>query len=218
MTPEQEKQYYRIENEFNEIQWDNEFRESSPSLIIMNKLRQYTSSIKLDTVKEFIQDLNEEDNKILVFDCFKKPLYDLNSKIENSSVYSGDIEPIERQRLVNEFQNTNNKDLMNLLITMQSGNFGITLTEASKIIILNQSFTPSENEQCYARAHRIGQKNSVMVYIFIYKNTIDDLIDKAIGNKQVGISKVVDGEDYLDTSNTSTLSELINFYKKIYKK
>jgi len=220
MTSEQEKEYNKIENQFNDISWDedNGFRDSSPSLVIMNKLRQYTSSIKLDTVKDFIDDLNEEENKVLVFDCFKKPLYELNERFNNSSVYSGDIESSERQELVNKFQKSNNKDLMNLLITMQSGNFGITLTEASKIVVLNQSFVPSENEQCYARAHRIGQKNSVMVYIFIFKNSIDDLIDKAINNKQIGISKVVDGEDFSDTSNSSTLSEVMNIYKKRFKK
>ncbi len=221
MTPEQEKEYYKLENEFRSVDWNTMGEmvfDQAPTLIIMNKLRQYTSSIKLDTVRELIANFNDEGNKVLVFDCFKKPLYALNDLVGSSNVYSGDIDAQARQELVTLFQKPESKELMNLLITMQSGNFGITLTEASNILVLNQSLVPSENDQCYARAHRIGQKNCVMVYIIIFKNTIDEHIDSIVGKKQLGISKVVDGEEFKDQSNKSTVGELLSLFKQKYSK
>jgi SNF2 family DNA or RNA helicase len=219
MSVEQEKEYTKLENEFKDLEWNamgEMVFDQTPSLIIMNKLRQYTSSIKLDTVRDLITNFNDEGSKVLVFDCFKKPLYALQGLIEASAVYSGDIDAQARQKLVTLFQKPESKDLMNMLITMQSGNFGITLTEASNILVLNQSFVPSENDQCYARAHRIGQKNCVMVYIIIFKNTIDEMIDNVVGHKQIGISKVVDGEEFKDQSNKSTVGELLSLFKQKY--
>lgn len=223
-TDQEEKDYKSIEDGLKTIDWSNpsllfEKEEGTDNSVmgIMTKLRQYNSMVKLKYVKDFITELNDEENKVVTFDCYKAPLIELTNYFsKNSKFYSGEITSKDRQDIVDKFQE-DNLDLMNAFITTQSGNYGITLTRSCNMIVLNQDYVPSVNSQCYARLHRIGQTNPVTIYIFIIKGSIDEDIDLLVNSKLKIIDKVVDNEDYIDESSPSIISDLINKYKLKYK-
>lgn len=231
LTPEQEKQYQLIESGMAKISWENNqsflfqknndetFSQSNDNfLTLATKLRQFNSIAKFDIIKEYIENFNEIGDKVVVFDQYVKTLSELTQHFNtNSKLYYGGIDSFTKQSYVNEFQDKNSL-LKNLFITTGSGNFGITLTAASKLFMLNQSFIPSENEQCWARIHRIGQEHPVSIFIFIFKNTIDEYIDDLLKDKLKVISKVIDNEDYVDKSNieTSIIKDLFNRFKNKY--
>lgn len=210
MTPTQYKKYKETESEFKNLEWGDK----SAPITLITKLRQLLSEFKLEHATELISTLNEEGQKTITFDYYKSPLYQLKKIFPtNSEVYSGDIDSSERNDIVNKFQDPSNS-LSNLFITMQSGNFGITLTAASKILVLNQSYVPAENDQAYARSLRIGQKNNVSVFILIFTGTIDEVVDEVIKSKRKNITEIVDNETYEDKS---VMTDLIKMYMEMYK-
>jgi SNF2 family DNA or RNA helicase len=224
MTDEQQKVYKDIEDGILNLDWTNtNFTSSNEDgkknstmlsfLELTTKLRQYTSIVKLDTVKEIVTELNEENEKVIVFDTFINPLKQLTEYFkDNSEIYYGDIDASVRQGYVDKFQDKKSS-LKNLFISYASGNFGITLTASCNMIALGQPFTPSQLEQGIGRVHRIGQEYPVTAWIIIVRNTIDEYMDNLIELKTSSIKKVIDNEEYEDTSNKSITSELMSLYK-----
>jgi SNF2 family DNA or RNA helicase len=103
-------------------------------------------------------------------------------------------------------------------MSVATGNVGITLTTGNNMILLTIPWLPSEIEQCIARLDRIGQKNTVKVFIPIIKDTVDEQVYDLVHNKNLIISKAIDNIDYEDVSDSSVLSELLGKYKNKYKK
>lgn len=223
MTDEQQKIYKDIEDGVLNLDWSNtNFTSSNDEkkkstmlsfLELTTKLRQYTSIVKLDTVKDIVTNLNEQNEKVIVFDSFVNPLKQLTEYFKNNSeIYYGDIHASDRQKLVDKFQNKKS-NLINLFISYASGNFGITLTTSCNIIANSLPFTPSELEQAIGRVHRIGQEFPVTAWIIIVRNTIDEYMDNLIDVKTTNIKKVIDNEEYQDTSIKSISAELFKLYK-----
>lgn len=224
MNSKEEKEYKDIEDGFSKVDWNttnmiglNSDGDENP-LVILGRLRKYTSKLKIDVVAEFVETLNNQGERVVIFDIFKDSLIILADRFkENSAYYGGSVSSEKRQELIDEFQNPNGK-LMNLFVTAQTGNAGITLTAASHMILISQSFVPGENEQMYARIHRIGAKNNCNIYIFAIDNTVDDKVYHLVNNKLKVISKVIDNIDFTDNIKTSIVDELLSSYKTKYKK
>ena len=222
MTTTEEKVYKDIESGFSKVDWDkNELTktdDNDSAIVILSRLRQFTASLKIKKALEIIKELNDMGEKVLLFDCFKNPLYLLKNELgDNSKIYSGDETVDQKQNLVDLFQNKNNV-LMNLLISLQAGNAGITLTESSNIIQTTQSYLPSENLQAYSRSHRKGQLNAVSVYILIIVDSIDELIFRLVKEKEKIIDHVIDGIELTENIDESVLGDVIEELRRQYKK
>lgn len=226
MTDEQLKTYQNIENGFAKIDWnlDNNIKgldnqKQVNVMTVMNELRQYTASIKLDYSTDLITELNNEGEKVILFDEYKNPLKKIYENFKtNSDLYIGDTDSYRRQELVDKFQQDNN-ELQNLFISYGAGNAGITLTKSSNIIANTIPYVPAILSQAIGRLDRIGQTNQVNAWILIVKDSIDEYVYDMITEKQKVISKVIDGEEFIDNSNDngSVLSELMKMYSKKYR-
>lgn len=62
------------------------------------------------------------------------------------------------------------------LISLKAGGFGLTLTEADYIFLLDPWWNPAAENQAIDRAHRIGQNNNVMVYRMVSEGTIEEKV------------------------------------------
>lgn len=223
MSPKEEKEYKEIEDGFSNVDWNSsnmiKLNEGDDNpLVILGRLRKYTSKLKIPVVEEFVRSLNDQGEKVVIFDIFKDSLLTLSNRMkENSEYYGGSVTPERRQELIDEFQNPDSK-LMNLFVTAQTGNAGITLTAASNMILISQSFVPGENEQMYARIHRIGAKNNCNIYIFAIEGTVDQDVYYLVNNKLKVISKVIDNVDFTDNIKSSVVDDLLKNYKKNYTK
>jgi SWI/SNF-related matrix-associated actin-dependent regulator 1 of chromatin subfamily A len=101
----------------------------------------------------------------------------------------GDTPTSERQRVVDNFQNPHS--LCRVLIgNIQAMGVGFTLTRATRVIFAEFSYVPGENTQAADRAHRIGQKKSVVVNYCVYKNSLDRYILSALQKKSENIQEV----------------------------
>ncbi len=224
MTTIEENEYYEIESGFSNVDWSlssitDTDNQASP-LVILGRLSRYTSMIKTKRAIEMIQELNDEGEKVVVFDIFKKSLKKIHEVISftgyNGSLYTGEIDAFQRQELVDKFQEDNN-DLMNLYCTA-AGNVGITLTNSCNLIQLTQDYNPALNEQAYARINRIGQKRPCNIFILIVNDTIDERVYSINNRKNTIINKAIDNVDFVNIDNTTAIQDILNEFKIKYKK
>jgi len=198
----------------------NEFTngEINNPLTIMLRLRQYTSHNKVKYISELIDTIIDTGEKIVIFDVFKEPLKNLHEKYESISVlHTGDSSPEERCDMINAFQD-GNSSVKIFLSTFSSGNFGLTLTAASKMFLLTLPYSLGEYIQAAARIFRIGQKNNVIIYPLIFSNTIDEYVYTMIESKQGEVSAVLDNEKFKSNTDESVLNDVIIYLKEKYGK
>jgi SNF2 family DNA or RNA helicase len=81
---------------------------------------------------------------------------------------------MNRQDVVTEFKT--NEDIQVFLISIKAGGVGLNLTEADYVFILDPWWNPAVEQQAIDRTHRIGQKNTVFIYKFITKNSVEEKI------------------------------------------
>ncbi|KAF3929272.1 hypothetical protein AA313_de0206808 [Arthrobotrys entomopaga] len=85
----------------------------------------------------------------------------------------GTVAASNRKIAIDRFNAPGSEDFCFLLST-RAGGLGINLTTADTVIIFDSDWNPQADLQAMARAHRIGQKNHVMIYRFVSKDTIEE--------------------------------------------
>lgn len=63
-----------------------------------------------------------------------------------------------------------------LLLSTGTGAEGLTLTAASRVVLLDVSWNPSADAQAAARVYRYGQTRRVHIYRFVADDTVDALL------------------------------------------
>ena len=69
------------------------------------------------------------------------------------------------------------------LISLKAGGFGLNLTEADYVFLLDPWWNPAGEEQAIDRTHRIGQDKNVMVYRMVAADTIEEKVLALQGRK-----------------------------------
>ena len=62
------------------------------------------------------------------------------------------------------------------LVSLKAGGFGLTLTEADYVFLLDPWWNPATETQAIDRTHRIGQDKHVMVYRLVSADTIEEKV------------------------------------------
>lgn len=75
-------------------------------------------------------------------------------------------------------------DIFIFLLSTRAGGLGINLYTADTVIIYDSDWNPQSDLQAIDRAHRIGQKNEIMVYRLITDETVDE---KMIERQVIGL-------------------------------
>lgn len=198
----------------------NEFVEhpSSNPLTILIRLRQYLSHVKIKHACELIDNVLESGEKVVIVDYFKDSLNELKKIYGDiAGLHTGDVSVEERAEIVKQFQDPNS-NMKIFLGSIQTCNYGLTLTAASKLFILTLPYSPGEYDQVSDRLHRISQKFLVNIYILIFPETADEYAYGSIENKRKELVKVLDNEDYESKISESVLHDVIEYIKKKHGK
>ena len=78
------------------------------------------------------------------------------------------------------------------LISLKAGGFGLTLTEADYVFVLDPWWNPAAEAQAIDRAHRIGQTQPVNVYRMVSRNTVEEKVVALQERKRDLFTRVVD--------------------------
>lgn len=204
------KEYEQLMGEY--YDWYDKNPDESSSLTVqftkLTKVRQVIAREKINSTIELIDNILEQDKKVIVFTNFTESLQLIHAHYNKNSVYlDGSCSPKQRQDAVDRFQN--DEKVKVFVGNMKAAGVGITLTAAEAVIINDLSFVPGDMSQAEDRAYRYGQKNSVSIYYPLFDNTIEGLIYDIVNVKKQNISTVMG--DNLDKGDTAQeIMELIN--------
>ena len=88
-------------------------------------------------------------------------------------VLTGDLELFERGRVMDKFEEPGGSSRV-LLASITACAEGISLTAASRVILLDSEWNPSKTKQAIARAFRPGQQRVVYVYQLLQTGTLEE--------------------------------------------
>ncbi|XP_034704457.1 SNF2 domain-containing protein CLASSY 1-like isoform X1 [Vitis riparia] len=94
-------------------------------------------------------------------------------KGEDVLVLQGDLELFERGRVMDQFEEPGGASKV-LLASITACAEGISLTAASRVILLDTEWNPSKQKQAVARAFRPGQERVVYVYQLLETDTLEE--------------------------------------------
>lgn len=78
--------------------------------------------------------------------------------------------------------------------TIQAAGTGLTLTSASAVLFAELDWVPGNMNQAEDRAHRIGQRDHVLVYHAVVEGTLDALMVRRLIEKQTVIDSALDDQ------------------------
>ena len=97
------------------------------------------------------------------------------------------------------------------LISLKAGGFGLTLTEADYVFVLDPWWNPAAEAQAIDRTHRIGQTRPVNVYRMVSRDTIEEKVVALQERKRDLFARVVDEGAVLSSAMTADdLRELLD--------
>jgi SNF2 family DNA or RNA helicase len=154
------------------------------------------SSSKLAIFLQTINELRENNHRVLVFSQFTSYLHLVQGELDKRRIhyqYLDGATPLkERDKRVKAFQ-AGEGDLF--LISLKAGGLGLNLTAADYVIHLDPWWNPAIEDQASDRAHRYGQTRPVTIYRLITKGTIEEKIVKLHHTKKELADTLLEGTD-----------------------
>lgn len=141
---------------------------------------------------EYVNNILSQQAKVIVF-CHHRGVMDiLRGKIAAKSVMLwGGVGPKAKQKAVDAFQNDPDT---RVFIGNEAAEEGLNLTASSDVILVEPEWVPGKNEQRGARAHRIGQKNAVLVHLLVVERSLGARILGSAYRKFADARKTLDNE------------------------
>lgn len=118
-------------------------------------LKKIAARGKIESVLEYIREVTEADEKIVVFAWHKEIILELKKHLPNAVTVVGDDSMDARQHSVDSFQN--NPATKVILCNIKSGGVGITLTASSRVCFIELPWHSADADQCEDRCVAKGQ-------------------------------------------------------------
>jgi len=150
-------------------------RMACDSTFLVNKEEPAYSS-KLERLGELLEQLAaEEDRKMVLFSEWTTMLGLIEPIMKRLGIdfvrLDGKVPQKKRQELVHRFQNDPE---CRAIIMSNAGSTGLNLQAANTVINVELPWNPAVLEQRISRAHRMGQKRPVQVYLLVTEDTIEE--------------------------------------------
>jgi superfamily II DNA or RNA helicase len=153
-------------------------------------------SAKLDRLVEDLTQVVAEGHRALVFSTFTRFLARAKVRLDEADIAYAylDGRTRKRDRAISAFKDG---DVPVFLISLKAGGFGLNLTEADYCFVLDPWWNPAAETQAVDRAHRIGQRNPVVVYRYVSTGTIEEKVMELKERKRALFASVMDGDEVL---------------------
>ena len=154
--------------------------------------RRPSPSAKVEVLLEHLGSIVSEGHRALIFSQFTRYLSGVREHLEDAGVRTAymDGSTPDRQKVIDAFR-AGEADVF--LISLKAGGFGLTLTEADYVFLLDPWWNPQAEEQAVDRTHRIGQDKPVMVYRLVSADTIEEKVMALKEKKAELFARVVEG-------------------------
>ncbi|TIA90542.1 hypothetical protein E3P99_01542 [Wallemia hederae] len=174
---------------------------------------------KLKALGRLLKSLkNETEEKIIVVSSFTTTLDLIESHCRLNKYkfcrLDGSTPQAKRQEIVDGFNRSPQGGKFVFLLSTKSGGVGLNLIGASRLVLFESDWNPSNDLQAMARIHRDGQTKPVFIYRFLTTGTIDEKIFQRQLTK-IGLSNSLMGNTVEKKNDTDsfTLEELRALFK-----
>lgn len=151
-------------------------------------------SAKLDALFEQLDDVLAEGHRALVFSQFTSFLGRVAARLDAAGVpyayLDGSTPARARDEQVARFRSG---AASVFCVSLKAGGFGLNLTEADYVFLLDPWWNPAAEAQAVDRAHRIGRERRVMVYRLVAEGTIEEKVMALKARKGELAASVLDG-------------------------
>ena len=148
----------------------------------------------IDMVQSELADMAYE--KVIVFAHHRDAIdqFAIGLKGYGVSVVNGGVTGTRRQAAIDEFHEGINRVFVGQI---QAAGTAITLHAhgaCSNIVALSADWVPANNAQAYARIHRHGQPNGVLVRVLHLAGSIDEHVNRTLIGKTRMLDEIFEGE------------------------
>ena len=152
-------------------------------------------SAKVTSLVEQVTELAAEGHRALVFSSFTGYLKLVREAFDEAGISYVYLDGRTRDRPARIAQFREGDDPV-FLISLKAGGFGLTLTEADYVFVLDPWWNPAAENQAIDRTHRIGQTRSVNVYRMVSEDTIEEKVVALQERKRDLFTSVVDSGSF----------------------
>lgn len=161
-------------------------------MVRMGILKAISARGKIKAAAEFIHDVIDGGEKLIVFAYLKEVVMELKKMFPQAVTVTGEDNATRKQMAVDAFQN--NPDCTLIILNYKSGGTGLTLTASSRVAFIEFPWTFSDCEQAEDRHTVTARRIMSTVTISLERNTIDEYMYDVIQRKK-GIANGVTGTD-----------------------
>ena len=169
------------------------------------RARRRRPTAKIEVLLDTLRPVVAEGHRALVFSQFTRYLTGVREHLEAAGLRTAYLDgaTVDRQGAIDSFR-SGGADVF--LISLKAGGFGLTLTEADYVFLLDPWWNPQVEEQAVDRAHRIGQDKPVMVYRLVSADTIEEKVMDLKEKKAELFDRVVEGAGAADEAAGAGMS------------
>ena len=125
---------------------------------------------KLQTLDKLLRELKAGKHRVLIFTQMTRMLDVLEAFLNyHGHIYlrlDGTTRVDQRQVLMERFNA--DRRIFCFILSTRSGGVGVNLTGADTVIFYDSDWNPHNDIQAFSRAHRIGQANKVLRFVFCF--------------------------------------------------
>ena len=174
-------------------------RMAADSTFLVNKQAPGFST-KLERLDELFEAIaSEPDRKVVLFSEWTTMLDLVEPLLRKRKVgfvrLDGSVPQKKRQLIVSEFQTSPKQ---RVFLTTNAGSTGLNLQAANTVINVDLPWNPAVLEQRIARAHRMGQKRPVHVYVLVTEATLEENLLGTLSSKRDLAMAALDPDTTID--------------------
>lgn len=151
----------------------------------LNGLKKVPQAVSV--IKQILDDLDE----LVVFAWHKSVINFLADELKKYEpfVITGGTSHKVRHESVKEFQASRTRNLV--IANIEAAGVGLTLTKAAKVLFVEPSWVPGQNDQAVRRVRRITQTRATQAMFLVWKDSLDHRILNAHQTKQWNVNEAI---------------------------
>lgn len=167
---------------------------------VETNVRLMAPSNKVNAVISDIQSGDYGESSLIIFTQSRQLLEILSAEMEKKKlehvVISGAVSTDARQDAIDKFQA---KKVRYILVTIDAGGVGLTLTAAEYMIFLQRHYSSTAQKQAESRGHRIGSEvhEKITIVDYISEDTIEEAQLVKLDGKYGRIESIIRDEQLL---------------------
>jgi hypothetical protein len=141
-------------------------------------------SVKMQRLIEIVAEAEDNGRRVVVFSHFLRVLDRVAAALPGRvfGPLTGSVPAVKRQTMIDEFSAARGGAV--LVAQIQAGGVGLNIQAASVVVICEPQVKPTTEWQAIARAHRMGQLQSVQVHRLLSEEGVDHRLYQLLARKR----------------------------------